>query len=286
MSEAQTLALTILSSAGASIALSGAIVWLARTWIGERLQASIKHEYDQRLAALNAELRSRGDAHLATLKAEIDRQSEKLRITSLSFTEVQKAAIARKLDAIDVLWAGILSAREAIPPIMNFIDILTVDEYVDAKNHPTFRSLTGELDQAKVMKIAMDAQGTLERVRPYVGEYIWALFATYQAVMMRTIFLIHLSKEDSAKLNWHQDSGVRQLISSAFGSKGLDEFDQVRIGKIGWLGVQFESLVLAAMEKLIAGKEFGEAAFQQAQAMENQIRLSKPELSSGSPAKM
>lgn len=281
MSDVQAFALTVLSSAGASFALSGAVVWLARTWIGERLQASIRHEYDQRLAALNAELRSNGDANLASLKAEIDRQSEQLRIASSSFNEVQKAAIARKLDAVDVLWTGILAAREVIPPIMSFIDILTVDEYVAAKDAPTFRELTGDLDQTKVMKIAMDARGNLERVRPYVGEYVWALFATFQAVMMRTVFLIHLSKEDAAKLNWHQDGGIRQLISSAFGSEGLEQFDQVRIGKVGWLREQFERRILGAMEKLITGKEFGEAALRQAQAMEEQIRLSKTQPTSG-----
>lgn len=274
MSDFQSFVLTVISSAGVSVALSGVGVWLARAWIGERLQASIRYEYDQRLAALNAELRGRSDSQLASLKAEIDRQAEKLRIASSSFTEVQKAAIARKLDAVDTLWSGILAAREAIPPIMGFIDMMTVDEYVAANEHPTFRSLTGDLDQKKIMKIASDARGTLERVRPYVGEYVWALFATFQAVMMRTIFLIHLSKEDSARLNWHQDNGVRQLISSAFGTDGLEQFDQVRIGKIGWLRERFEHHMLEAMEKLITGKEFGEAALRQAQMMEEQIRIS------------
>ncbi len=274
MSDFQTFAVTVISSAGVSVALSGSAVWLARTWISERIQASIRHEYDQRLAALNSELRVRGDAQLASLKAEIDRQADKLRIASSSFTEVQKAAIARKLDAVDTLWAGILAAREAIPPIMSFIDILTVDEYTAAKDHPTFQALTGGLDQNKIMKIATDARGTLERVRPYVGEYVWALFATFQAVMMRTIFLIHLSKQDAEKLNWHKDNGVRQLIASAFGTEGLAEFDQVRIGKVGWLRERFERQILESIEKLITGKEFGEAALRQAQVMEEQIRVS------------
>ena len=274
MSDFQTFAVTVISSAGVSVALSGAAVWLARTWISERIQTSIRHEYDQRLAALNSELRVRGDTQLASLKAEIDRQADKLRIASSSFTEVQKAAIARKLDAVDTLWAGILAAREAIPPIMSFIDILAVDEYTAAKGHPTYQALSGDLDQKKIMKIATDAQGTLERVRPYVGEYVWALFATFQAVMMRTIFLIHLSKQDAEKLNWHKDNGVRQLIASAFRTEGLAEFDQVRICKVGWLRERFERQILESIEKLITGKEFGEAALRQAQVMEEQIRVS------------
>ena len=80
MSELQQFALTVISSAGVSVALSGVVVWLAREWIGERLRSSIRHEYDQRLAMLNAELRTQGDAQLASLKAELDKQAEKLRI--------------------------------------------------------------------------------------------------------------------------------------------------------------------------------------------------------------
>lgn len=281
MSDYQAFAITVLSSAGCSVVLSGAAIWLARTWIGERIQASIRYEYDQRLAALNAELRRQGDVQLATLKAEIDKQTEKLRIASISFSDVQKAAISRKLDAVDALWSGILVAREMIPPIMAFIDILTVDEYVGAKDHPTFVALTGELDQEKVLKIAVDSKGNLERVRPYVGEYVWALFATFQAVMIRTVLLIHMSKQDAEKLNWHQDNGIRQLIGSALEAEGLRQFDQTKIGKVGWVREQFERRILDAMDKLITGKEFGEAALRQAEQMEEQIRLANRVQSGG-----
>ena len=185
MPELQQFVLTILSSAAVSVALSGVVVWIAREWIGERLRSSIRHEYDQRLATLNAELRTQGDAQLAALKAELDKQAEKLRIVSSSFTEVQKASIARKLEAIDTLWSGILSARGMIPPIMSFMDILTEDEYVSANTHPRFQALTGSLDQAAILKLATDSRGSLERARPYVGEYVWALFASFQSVMVR-----------------------------------------------------------------------------------------------------
>ncbi len=70
-------------------ALVLAIGWIGRTWIGERLKASVKHEYDDRLEQLKAELKEQGDSNLALLKSEIDRQGEKLRIAASSFSEVQ-----------------------------------------------------------------------------------------------------------------------------------------------------------------------------------------------------
>jgi len=82
MDTLKSMALTIISSAGVSAALLAAIAWLARSWIGERLKASIRHEYDDRLEKLRADLKAQGDAHLTSLKSELDRQAEKLRIAS------------------------------------------------------------------------------------------------------------------------------------------------------------------------------------------------------------
>jgi len=58
---------TLLTSAGASIVLSSALVFLARNWISERIQQSIRHEYDQKLAHLNAQLRNESDKNALLL---------------------------------------------------------------------------------------------------------------------------------------------------------------------------------------------------------------------------
>jgi len=73
--------------------ISGAIiVWLFRNWISERIQASIKHEYAQKLEAYKAELNSNMQAAL------YERQLYQLR-TSLFFDH-QRAAFASILSQI------------------------------------------------------------------------------------------------------------------------------------------------------------------------------------------
>lgn len=47
---------TVLSSAGISVILVGALGWLLRNWISTRLTSAIKFEYDQKLEAFNTEL--------------------------------------------------------------------------------------------------------------------------------------------------------------------------------------------------------------------------------------
>jgi hypothetical protein len=272
MTDFHAFVLTVISSAGTSLLLSGAGIWLARSWITERLRASIKYEYDQQLATINSELKLRVDTQLASAKADVDRQAEKLRIASTSFSEVQKAAIARKLDSVDTLWSGLLKIREITPPAMSFMDILTPAEFSTARNNQNFRRMASELDFQKVSEISIESRGTLERIRPYIGEYAWALFATYHIIVSRIMFLIHHGSEDTEKLNWHNDLSIRRLLSSGLGQEGLDQFDNVPIGRVTWIREQFEVKILTAMERLITGKEFSTAALSQAQLMEEQIR--------------
>jgi hypothetical protein len=78
MTDYQTFVLTLLSSAGVSVALSGAVIWWARNWIAERLKSSIQHEYDAKLATLTAQLANKNETQLALLRADVDRHAERI----------------------------------------------------------------------------------------------------------------------------------------------------------------------------------------------------------------
>lgn len=129
---------TITSTAFSLVFLTG-VGWLFRTWIRNRIHLSIKNEYDNKLERLKAELKNEGDAHLTDMKAEFDRQSNILKIAAASFSEVQKATISRKIDAVDILWKGIIDFRKNFPGAASFTDVLTDEEmknfYTDTRLH-------------------------------------------------------------------------------------------------------------------------------------------------------
>ena len=277
MSEVEKFLINILSSAGVSVTLAAAVVWLSRTWISERLKASIQHEYDQKLAAYNAELKSRGETQIEMLKTSVSREAERLRFATSSFGEGQRASIEKKLDGVDTLWKGVLSVRANIPPVMRFIDVFTEDEYRKAGNDPTFKKLAGELSVEKISEMFLDSRGAIERVRPYVGEYLWALFRTYQILITRVVLLLHLGRDDAQKLTWHQDGEIRNLLQSSLSQEELRKFDEAKVGKINWLQRKFEHKILAAMEYVISGKKFSEEALKQAEVMEAQVAVATKE---------
>ena len=77
--------LTIISSAAVSAALSGLLLWITKTWIGERLKNAIKAEYDTKLeshkAQLKAEFDKQVETHKSQLKAAADVEVERLKST-------------------------------------------------------------------------------------------------------------------------------------------------------------------------------------------------------------
>lgn len=268
MENLHTFVLSVLSAVGVSTAAALAVVWLARNWIGERLRQSIKHEYDQKLVALNAELQARSDTQQALLGASIEREADRLRFATGAIGESHKITIGRKLHAVDLVWGTVLKARENIPGAMTLLDVMTVDEYNEARDHPDFKTMIGDLSVEKMAAMFKDDLGTIERARPYVGEYLWSLFFVYQALVVRVALVIHWSAESEKRLNWYQDEGVQSLVRSAFSSSEMREFENLNVDRFSWLQKKLEQRILAAARDVISGKVIGEQALEQAQVME------------------
>ena len=135
----QDYIISILSSAVVSGALVGILIWFSREWMSARIKGSIQHEYNQKLEAHKAQLKAENEVAFLELRSAIEREAALHATAHASFSEGQKAAMERKLSAVDRLWGQVINIRDTLPPILVFIDALTVDEYKDAKDHPTLQ---------------------------------------------------------------------------------------------------------------------------------------------------
>lgn len=101
-------AVTVISSAAVSAALSGLLLWLTKTWVSERLKNAIKAEYDTKLESHKAQLKAEFDkqieTHKAQLKAKSDVELEQLK-SSLSIAASQRNTTFSQLHArrVDVI---------------------------------------------------------------------------------------------------------------------------------------------------------------------------------------
>jgi hypothetical protein len=116
------LIVSVLYSAGVSATLCGLLVWLARTWIGERLRGAIQAEYAEKLEILKAKLQSDAalslESYKATLKGQGDVELEKLRASLAVIAAGQNAQygglVERRFDAVASIHGLLLRFHQAV----------------------------------------------------------------------------------------------------------------------------------------------------------------------------
>lgn len=120
-------ALTVISSAAVSAALSGLLLWITKSWIGERLKGAIKAEYDTKLESHKAQLQSSNSKELEILKAqlkshadvEVEQLRSKLQVQAaqqnLTFSRLHE----RRVDAIDLVHGKLIPVRDSVGRYIN-----------------------------------------------------------------------------------------------------------------------------------------------------------------------
>jgi hypothetical protein len=111
-----TYILSLISSAGVSAALCGALVFLARNWIGERLKRAIGAEYDSKLEVHKAQLQASNAERLESFKAQLAMQSAK-------DNAVHAALVKYRFDAIKAVLGPLLEFHEAVAALVNPLQI-------------------------------------------------------------------------------------------------------------------------------------------------------------------
>lgn len=186
-----------LSSAAVSTALVVLLAWLARTLIYERLKAGVQHEFNEKLETIRAEAKQRETLLQAELKAQDtrlqaqlrnrDQQLQLLQSGVLSARASRQAALdARRLDAIDALWAsfhGLASLRMAA----RFMETIRYNvALTHAATDPNTRAFFTDLAKmagVTTEKLQARAEDSPWKSRLYVSERAWKLFEAYRGVL-------------------------------------------------------------------------------------------------------
>lgn len=179
----------ILSSVGSATLIAGAL-WLGRTWIKERLTASIRLETEQ---------------DLAKLKSELDSASQRIRDLASAGTsasaQVEATLLEHRIGAINKVWTSVLNwQRVSVATMM--VSTLSDDwlkkNASDPGTRSTFEQLLKNSDHLGLMK----TQNETELVRPFLSEQIWALYAAYhnfQSARLTKASLLAISGIDHAE---------------------------------------------------------------------------------------
>lgn len=179
----------VLSSFG-SAALVAAALWLGRTWIKERLTASIRLDTER---------------DLAKLKSDLDRASQRIKDVALAGTsanaQVESALLEHRISAVNKVWESVLSWQTVSTATM-MVSVLSADWLKENASHPgtqsTFEQLLKNADHLNFVK----KQNETELVRPFLSEQIWALYAAYHSFLLARLVkasLLSISGIDHAE---------------------------------------------------------------------------------------
>ena len=266
MNEASPLAISALI-----VVLIGLLGWLLRKWLGTKIEAV----YQQRSESLIATIRRDHEASLITFRDQLEKQAQLQSSAFSSFAAAQQASMNRRLDAAEKLWNDLLSFRSSLPAVFDYMDVLTEDEFRDAMSRPRGQELFGELSEEELGSlvashgiggtIGQELDYSTESVRPYVDEYLWAIFVTYKKIMFRVwLSLARFKTQGGDDVFWYRDKYTRSLIAFVLTPDELAEFDQTNFGKISDLRFTLEQKIVDELRRMVSGETSGSDSLLQA----------------------
>ena len=108
--------LELITSATVSAALTGLLLWLTKSWIGERLKNAIKAEYDQKLESHKAQLKSASDVEVERLKSQLSIAANERSVLFSSLQERRAEVIAETYALLRKLF---VSVSEYVKPAVS-----------------------------------------------------------------------------------------------------------------------------------------------------------------------
>ena len=109
---------TILGSVFASTVICGALGWLLRAWISERLKGAIKNEYDLKLELFKSELKAASDVQIAELKARLQIAASE---RSVQFSHIY----SKSAETIAEVYSRLIAFGDAVAAYTSIIEYST-----------------------------------------------------------------------------------------------------------------------------------------------------------------
>lgn len=188
----------------------GAIAWLLRELIGNRLTKSVQHEFDQKIERVRSDLRRSEELLKAQLK---DREVEIAALRSGALTTLasrQAALDKRRLEAVDQLWSSV----NAIAPLRAVAAQMAIIKFESAasasKDDPKVRELFETLGGGIDLK-TIDLSGAA-KARPFLTPMVWAVYSAIQGIAFHAALRWRVIVSGIGPGDFVNDQGVADLI--------------------------------------------------------------------------
>jgi len=240
--------------------LAGSL-WLARNLISTRLTNSVRHEYDQKLATLNAELTKKQE----TLKADLrlkELQLESLKATALNgISKRQSVLFDKQVQAIEILWSQVIDLLPAKGAAQNLAVISFDSSLKLSSEDPKAREMF-EMIGSNVSLTSIDTKCT-HKIRPFISPVAWAYFIAYSSILSHAIMKTHMLKKGLNFPDIVNGKNLRKVLITALPHR-KEYIEKVDSGAYFHLLDELESLMLLSFNNTLKGENEDKAALLQA----------------------
>lgn len=253
---------TAISSAVLSTMALAAIGWLLRGWISARLTGAIRYEYDAKLEAVRTENRNHEEEFRADLRAK-ERQLGALQSGVLAnITTRQAAFAARRLEAVDRLWAIVVNANKFGASILVYA-ALTPEAMKETKEpeasnlREVLRTFGDGLEEASQVFRGADKE------RPYLSEIAWAYFDAYRMIVVRAVSALQLIHMGADAKTFLPIDSEKRVIKAALPDRS-DYIDKYGHSGIQSIADELKRRLLDELRNVLENKEEDESTIKRA----------------------
>lgn len=274
----------------ASSGLVGAVVvglgWLLRVPITKAIEKSISAAFDEKLEKVKSDFRREEERLGAELKARASEIDALRSGAFVNFAARQAELGRRRLLAIERVWADV-SQLAKYRHLSAWAERLNVAAIIEdsSKGGPAERRKMSDLGTRLLgsladPQVAKEYDPIASKERPFIPELTYALFTSYQQVVLWP-FLLFQSMRLESDLKLLHTENVVEVARKALPHYGAF-LDEHGIGGVPLLVGELENAVLASLREALEQKDSDEAALAQAKAINEAVaKATKPEPPAG-----
>ena len=175
-------------------------------------------------------------------------------LLSQSFINNQTLFVEKNIKGIQELWVSFPKVRDKMPSFLVYLDVTTKDEYQSILCNSNFRSAVVDWENIKHDVIKNLNSSDIEIIRPFVGEYLWAIFFSYRAFFLRLAILVSKDADLECPIYWKEDEGLKKIFLSIFTEIELENIYIKEVGTLSEVRLAFESKFLTHVHKITSGQ--------------------------------
>jgi hypothetical protein len=252
--------LEVLASGALSAALVAFLLLLARTWLLESLTTSVRHRYEVDLAKIRNELDQATQAKIEEMR-QANSRALAIQAAAVSLqTSTSIEAHGRSLQGIQLLWADMVRLRGLSPTFLGILDMIPDQGLGEVSRTPAFMELLLKDDPKTALESIFKAE--CEEVRPFVGEYLFALFAAYRNVITFAGAALYRGALERDFKPWFGE--IKPLLAQALTPGELSVIESARLFRIGLIKQNLETKFLTTASQILSGEMAVSGSFDQA----------------------